>query len=234
MKKLVILVVEDEKLVRELLISYIREILGDMQVDIITSSTFSLAKQLIQTNQPELVFLDIRLQDANSFEQIEELNIKDFKLVFTTAYSEHMADSINNLGCFGYLLKPMSLQSVKTIFDRFFAERALPEYKKITLKIANKQVLVSENEIIYCQADNNYCNMFFKGEKQLFTKTLKEFEKTLSPDLFVRAHRSYLVNKNYIKSFDAANNKILVEVDDVAPIEIPVSESHRKKVSELF
>lgn len=112
------------------------------------------------------------MPDANGFELFDQVNKESFEVVFTTAFSEYMDASVNEVGCFGYLLKPVSLDKLKRIFDRYFQKNIETKYLKFVHATQNRRILIDIKEIIYCKADNNYCEIYTKDNKYVLSKTL--------------------------------------------------------------
>lgn len=100
-------------------------------------------------------------------------------------------------------------------------------YKKIKLTYDGKVVFFHPNDVIYCEGDGNYCNIFFvKGKKVLLTKKLKQVEDLLPEPHFYRVHNSYIVNLDKIKAF-IRNEGILIMENNV---NIPVSRNKRSNI----
>ncbi|MBE5320534.1 LytTR family transcriptional regulator [Pedobacter sp. MR2016-19] len=103
---------------------------------------------------------------------------------------------------------------------------------RIALPQQNEIRYVNTNEIIRCEADNNYTNFFFSGgDKLLISKPLKEYSDLLKPQGFVRAHQSHLVNPKFVKSWlKEDGGTLLMDNGD----KIPVSKPNREMVKEVL
>ncbi|MBB6236610.1 DNA-binding LytR/AlgR family response regulator [Pedobacter sp. AK013] len=91
---------------------------------------------------------------------------------------------------------------------------------------------VGIEEIVRCEADNNYTNFFFNdGDQLLISKSLKEYSDLLKPHGFVRAHQSHLVNPKFVKSWlKEDGGTLLMDSGD----KIPVSKPNRELVKEVL
>lgn len=167
--------------------------------------------------EPELVFLDIQLSDGLGFEILDLCKQSNFKVIFTTAYSQYAIKAIK-FSALDYLLKPIDSEELilavkkamkvnKTeenikIENFIKNQNEAPSRKKIALH-TNEGISVFELEnIIKCSADSNYtCLYFANGKKMLVSKTLKEFEDLLCHNGFERIHHSHIINLNHLVSF---------------------------------
>ncbi|WP_316826749.1 LytTR family DNA-binding domain-containing protein [Pedobacter miscanthi] len=103
---------------------------------------------------------------------------------------------------------------------------------RIALPQQNEIRYVSPEEIIRCEADNNYTNFFFSdGDQLLISKSLKEYSDLLKPQGFVRSHQSHLVNPKFVKSWlKEDGGTLLMDNGD----KIPVSKPNREMVKEVL
>ena len=203
------MIVEDE----EELAQNIGEILSnlDYKVASIVDNAKS-ALEFLEHNDVDLVLMDILIHgDLDGIDLAYEIREKyELPIVFSTAYSgteylERISSEIHE----GYLLKPFTLDSLKTAI--FFGLKRYEERKgkgtkqKGSLKIMDKGYLVPVpyTEIVYLKADGLYTKVFTKAKSYLIRDILKSFEDKLPEDQFLRVHKSYLVNIAYIASFNA-------------------------------
>lgn len=175
-------------------------------------------KQEIVALQPDLILADIQLKDGNSFTLFNDIDLHA-QVIFITAYDQYAVDALN-LGAFAYLLKPVDPEEFEATVERCFKNRQEATYQKQQLQLSqnfyeHKRVLdrialpgerytqiVNIEDILYCQSDKGYTTFYLKdGDTILVSKILKEYERLLPEDLFVRCHQSYLVNLNYIKRY---------------------------------
>ena len=213
MKKLTALIVEDETHSREILRNYLEkycpgvEVLGE--ADGVESGV-----KLIQSQSPDLLFLDVEMPFGNAFDLLDQLPERSFETVFVTAYDHYAKDALNHHAAY-YLTKPISIDelvkaveyvaSVKeqeeAMEGKVLQARLQPVDGKITLPQQDGFEVLKAQEIIYCKADDNYTEIYLTDRKIVVSKTLKYFETALEPFSFARIHKSYLVNVNEVSRY---------------------------------
>lgn len=207
MKK--ILIVEDEVE----LAKNISEILTDLDYNVLAIvDNAASAIDFLDHNDVDLVLMDILINgDLDGIDLAYKIRESyDLPIVFSTAYSgteylERISSDIHE----GYLLKPFTMDSLKTAV--FFGIKRHEEKKgkdrksKGSLKIMDKGFLVPIpfSEVVYLKADGLYTKVYTKAKSYLVRDILKGFEDKLPADQFIRVHKSYLVNIAYIGSFNA-------------------------------
>lgn len=208
------IIVEDEKTSREILRNYLHKYCPNVTI-IDEAANIDEALVLIRKHELDIVFLDVEMPYGNAFDLLDKVGDVSFETVFVTAYNQYAIDALNQHAAY-YLLKPISIdeliKAVDFVTQIKTKEQALsdtvltPTNENINEKIAipmqsGFEVLETEN-ILYCQADDNYTNFFMAdGNKILVSKTLGFFEKQLVDKGFFRIHKSYLINLNTIKSY---------------------------------
>jgi len=202
----------------------------------------SKGKELIMLKQPDLVFLDIQMADGTGFDLLEQLPKVEFRVIFVTAYDQYALKAIK-YSALDYILKPIDPQQLIDAVNKFrmiesnfhvVAEqiKTLFGYKsgfeKIALPTSEGLRFVKVEDIIRCESDNNYTNFFLKTrEKILVTKTLKDYEETLSDSNFIRIHQSHLINLAYVERYIKGEGGSVV-MSDGSEVEV----SRRRK--EIF
>lgn len=208
------IIVEDEKTSREILKNYLAKYCPNVEV-LGEAENIEEALVLIRNNELDLVFLDVEMPYGNAFDLLEKLGDVDFQTVFVTAYNQYAIDALNNHASY-YLLKPISIDELIKAVD-YVTEIKNKEEElqhsvlkpkvtsadgKITIPTQDGFEVLEMKNILYCKADDNYTQIFLvDGHKKLVSKTLKYFETLLNENGFVRIHKSYLVNVNYIKTY---------------------------------
>ncbi len=205
------------------------EILGEAE------GVVSGAKLLKQVN-PEIIFLDIDMNDGSGFDLLEMIDADRYKVIFTTASDLHAIRAFQ-FSAIDYLMKPIDgdllakavnkvkgqapteSSQISLLRNNMNASKA-PE--KIALHTNEKIVVRSVNEIIRCESMGNYTQFFFSdGDKLLVTKTLKEFDAYLEEANFFRAHQSHLVNMDHIKAYIKNEGGYLL-MDDGSHVSVSV------------
>jgi two-component system LytT family response regulator len=174
--------------------------------------------QLIEQLQPDVVFLDIEMPVLNGFDMLQQLERKQFHLIFTTAY-DHYAIKAIRFAAFDYLLKPVDIEELRNAIGKIKEQKLQQDtgqrlqvlehnlknkyaLNKIAISTRDGLQLFNIGDIIHIEAQSNYTVFSFtSGPKLTASKTLKEFETLLPSDLFFRSHHSHLINLHYVKRY---------------------------------
>jgi len=221
MKEINILIVDDEQPARKKIRSYLAE---EANIHSIAEAKDGIeAVQFIQEKKPDLVFLDIQMPGMNGFQVIEAVGIKNMPaVVFVTAYDQYAIDAFE-VQAVDYLLKPYDQERFRKSFNRALDQiekigsgkessaavsvmRLLEEINKekqylqrIMVKRGSRFFFVKSNEIMYISADEKYVKLHTAEDTYLIRETMSRIERHLDPAVFVRIHRSYIVNIDFIK-----------------------------------
>ena len=191
--------------------------------------------ELIESIQPELVFLDVQMGDGTGFDLLGRLQFDDFKLIFCTSY-EHYAVKAFRFSALDFILKPIdpdifksAIERVKKSNDNKSCRNVLAQNEKnltqLALRSAEKITIINLNDIVRCESSINYTQFIMSdGSKIMVTKTLKEYDELLAPHGFIRIHKSHLVNMNAIVRYIKGDGG-WIELTDGVKIEV----SRRKK-----
>ncbi|MTG97972.1 response regulator [Myroides albus] len=226
--ELTILVVDDEPKVGELLKKIIeKKVKYSDKLVVTTVTSVSEAINFVNNDKPDLVFLDIHMPEENGFDFLKQIKDKSFEVVFTTAYEQYAIEAINQYNCLKYLLKPIDVEDVQSVFDKYKEKEGYQEYYKI-IKHNLKRHLLKMDDIILCKAADNYCEIYAENTKFLVSKTLRAIESKIKHSNFVRVNRSYLVNMNYVKYIEKDTNRVffkeeLIDNPECHDIEIIVA-----------
>lgn len=174
--------------------------------------------ELINTVEPELVFLDIEMPDGTGFSLLEQLPNINFKVVFTTSYSDYAITAFK-YSAFDYIVKPVLIENVKSTISRITEIPVLREKQRvevlkrnlnpgfdsdqtIALPEINGFIIVKVNDIVRCEGERNYSRVFFtNGSSVLVSRTLLDFDFLLVPHGFFRIHRSHLINLKNVNRY---------------------------------
>ena len=180
-------------------------------------------KEVIQKN-PQLILLDVELPGKSGFEflaDLQRLNIHPC-VIFTTAYDHYAIQAIKH-AAFDYLLKPIDLDELALTINRFLSsslqcgieekiDRLLAHVNpKNKLRFNTRQgfILISPNDIIYCQADWNYTEVYLgKEKKEVVTLNIGKVGEMLPSDQFFRINRSVMVNINFLEKLSRKNRML--------------------------
>jgi len=175
--------------------------------------------EAIDTLRPDIVFLDIEMPVMNGFIMLQQLNYKNFELIFTTAY-DHYAIKAIRYSALDYLVKPIEIEDLKAAVLKAEEKRNLsfpnPQIELLVEQILNKKNTFSRiaiptleglrfikvEDIIYLEASGNYTHIFTTDKmKYVASRTLKDFEDMLPAEIFLRIHNSYIINKNFAEKY---------------------------------
>ena len=180
-----------------------------------TAATVKEAISKIDSLKPELVFLDIMLQQGTGFDVLEKIKHTKFHLIFVTAYDQYALQAFR-YSAIDYLTKPLdpdlleeSLQRLTELPKEQELSPKLEALKenhksldKLALHDAQGIQLVRVKDILYCKSQNNYTEFHLVDQKSiLVSRTLKDFDELLGQNGFFRVHQSYLINLNRITQY---------------------------------
>lgn len=170
----------------------------------------------IQQHQPDLIFLDIQMPKINGFELLELVEHPP-AVIFTTAFDEFAIKAFE-AHAVDYLLKPFNKERFDKAIRKWQSSKAItPEQtaallsdvpqspaqrQRIVVKTGNKIKLIPLKEIVYLEAADDYVKIHTTDGTFLKNKTMQHFEELLDPAIFIRIHRSYLVNVQQVVRID--------------------------------
>ncbi|AND63497.1 DNA-binding response regulator [Flavobacterium covae] len=225
MIKIKAVIVEDSRLARNELKELIKnfpeiEVLGEAE-------NVDKAYELINSLNPDLLFLDINMPEKDGFELLEMLDDVPIT-VFTTAFDEYALKSFE-YNALDYLMKPVSPNRFLKAIDKVkqkLENKAVKNRQKVE---ASNQIFIKDGEkcwllkvadIYLFEVEGNYTKVFFNDQKAVLNKSLNQIEKKLPEDFF-RANRNQIININYIKNIDLwFSGNLLVDLKDDQKIEI--------------
>ena len=164
------------------------------------------AVELIDSLHPEIVFLDIEMSGQSGFDVLEQVKSKNFHVIFVTAHSQYAVKAFR-YSVADYLLKPVdvtelceAIAKVQLLIEDEQASQKKngnSETDKLSLRIPiqNRVVVIKMVDIIKLEADGAYTRIFITGNKDFVSSyNIKTFEEHLDNRLFMRIHRSYIIN----------------------------------------
>jgi two-component system, LytTR family, response regulator len=204
-------------------------------------------KRIIIKYNPQVVFLDINMPGTSGFDLLRSLDNYDFEVIFVTAY-ENFAIQAIKFAAVDYLLKPVDINELKTAVKRAAARRMasfgnlklenLIELLKLKNEKKNHRIalvtlketrFIATQDIIRCEASNNYTSFFLEGnEKIIVSRPIYSYEEILTDYGFIRCHQSHLVNVDYVKSWVKTEGEYLLLHNGN---QIPISRGKRNIVS---
>lgn len=235
MTQLRAVIVEDSRLARNELKELIKEHIEIALVGEAENADDGF--ELINTTNPDLLFLDIHMPGKDGFELLEMLDHVPIT-VFTTAFDEYAIKSFE-YNAFDYLLKPINpkrfSKTIEKIVEQHHNEVDKEDNQKNKLSIDN-QIFIKEGErcwlvkikdITMFEIVGNYTRVFFENNKPLIYKSLAQIEEKLPEALFFRANRQQIINTNQVKKVVAwFNGKLKIEMQSGEEIEISRRQSY--------
>ena len=239
-------IIDDETNAREAIRSILEFNYPNIQIVGEADGVFS-GLNIIQETKPELVFLDIKMDDGSGFDLLNRLHEINFATVFLTAYDEYAIKAFRHAAT-DYLLKPIDTDDLDSAIRKVQKNIGRPQIdvdallnslhktdsskKKVVLKTSSSIHLVNKSDIIRCEASGNYTEFFFKNRKPLLvSKSLKEYEEILSPLGFFRSHQSHLVSIAQIRSVEKRDGFAIVLSDGC---QIPVATRKKEALMKLL
>ena len=248
-------IVDDEQLGREEL-AYLLKV--HPEIEVVAQGQNGLeAVKLIRKYEPDLLFLDVQMPGLDGFGVIKELIGKKAKLphiIFATAYDQYAVQAFE-VNAVDYLLKPFdrgrlarAVQRARTRLETQAgpAERLhallqsvqvrAPQPTKLLVKTQNRLLLVDSSAVIYATIEDGLITVVTQNLEGISNyRTIEDLQEALDPNIFWRAHRSYLVNINKIKEVVPwFKSSYMLRVDDRKQTEIPVSRAQTKRLRELL
>jgi len=219
MPKINCIIIEDEPLAAGLLSKNLSE-----HPQLIIKGVFDngySGLKAIQDLKPELVFLDIELPKLTGLELLELLDNPPM-IIFTTAYNQYAIEAFEK-NAVDYLLKPFSKSRLhqavdKAVYKLKNHDLSQTVYQGLVEAVHDKQdnqldriavkdksdiYLIATDDIYFLEAQDDYVSIQTKDKAYLKNARLKFYEQNLDPKIFVRVHRSYIVNTNYIKKLES-------------------------------
>jgi len=228
-----VLLIDDEERATDALRLMIEKTIPEIK-QVMVCNDSRKAADMIHNYHPGLVFLDIQMPHMNGFEVLEKMPNKNFKIIFTTAYNEYAIRAIR-FSAFDYLLKPVDIEELQSSVHRFLegSDDYRQQYDLLKNIMHNIQVPSADefrlalptregvhflypDDIVRCEALGNYTKFFMTGKNTyVISKTLGEYDSLLTPQGFIRTHKSHLVNKKFISFIDRDGFAILKDSSKV-------------------
>lgn len=212
MKKVII--IDDEPLARSIVRSYLSHY-SDIEIVEECNNGFEGVKA-IDEHLPDLIFLDIQMPKINGFEMLELIDSNP-SVIFTTAFDEYALKAFET-SAIDYLLKPFTKDRFDQAFQKWNASKSLssttekinlttnkqPDEKlRIVVKDGGTIHIIPTSSVLYIEAYDDYVKIYTSEKYYLKKKTLTFYEKTLNDKDFLRIHRSFIININFLTRIDS-------------------------------
>ena len=239
------IVVDDEKLARDLLEEYLNKYEDIEIVALCKNGTEAI--QEIEKNKPDLLFLDVHMPGINGFEVLENIEHRP-RVIFTTAYDKYAVKAFEQ-NAVDYLLKPIEedrfQQSIERIMEqdtsttpdltsllKEIAGQSADEYSaSLFVQKSDKYFRISSDDVLYLEASGDYTIISTNQDQYVSSSGISKLEQKLDPKHFVRIHRSTIINQNHLKEIEKHfNGGLIVKMDNGKSF--PVSRSYVKVIRE--
>ncbi|NSW46409.1 MAG: response regulator transcription factor [Bacteroidales bacterium] len=191
----------------------------------------------LNEHKPDVLFLDIQLEDGDAFELINKLSQIDFEIIFVTSYESYAIKALK-LNALDYLLKPIDIQdliesTVKLVNKKLnsidkvnFLKLNANKAQKIGIYSLDDVIFKEIDEIVYIKSDESYSTFYFTdNSKNISSKNIKYYEELLLDFDFFRIHKSFLINTHHIVKLHKEDFGIVELINN---IKLPLS--RRKRV----
>ena len=176
----------------------------------------------IEAHDPDLVFLDVQMPEMDGLEVVQEVGVEDMPLtIFVTAYDQYALDAFE-AHALDYLLKPIEeerfeeamerarqqlqrveadalSQQLRGVLREYAAEEERESIERFTIRSRDRIYFVDVDDVQWIESEGDYVALHDGEDAHLVRKTMKELEEELDPGRFLRVHRSYIVNADYIE-----------------------------------
>lgn len=228
-----VVIIDDEPLARLIVTEYLQDV-KDVEIVAECNDGFEGMKAIAE-HQPALIFLDIQMPKINGFEMLELLPSPP-AVIFTTAFDEYAIRAFE-ANAMDYLLKPFSKERFNQAIEKWisnssgkqqlqhFMENTVKqpeERNRIVVKKGSDIRILPVEEVYFIEAYDDYVKIFLKEGYYLKKKTMNYYEQALDPAIFVRVHRSFIINLNQLTKIESLekNNYIAILKNEVR---IPIS-----------
>jgi two-component system LytT family response regulator len=209
--------------------------------------------EVMDALKPQVVFLDIQLNDGTGFDILEQLAAKNgaikSNIVFITAHEQYAIKAFR-FSALDFLLKPVDPDELQKVILKIESvlektsdyahidllleniRKKVDNFKRIALSTSDGIHLFEISDIIRCESEDNYTKFYIKNSKPvMISKTLKEYEELLTEHGFERIHQSHLINLNYLKSYIKKDGGYVIMADES---HLPISQRKRERLQEIL
>ncbi len=241
------IIVDDEELARDSLKISLKNFKQISLVDE-CSNGFEAVKS-VKEHKPDVLFLDIQMPKLNGFDVVELLAEDAPNIIFVTAFDDYAIKAFD-ANALDYLLKPVNTKRLKIAIERLeekISSETKPEFRNILKDISKKnlplqRILIKENtkvhvipvnEVSHFEAQDDYVLIHTNDKSYLKNERISKLEAELDPQIFLRLHRSFLVNIDFINRIESySKDSKLVKLN--TGVEVPVSRSGYDKLKQIL
>lgn len=241
------IIIDDEAHMRQTLEKLVKQSCPNVKL-VAQADGVKTGIEAIQKHHPDLILLDIKMNDGTGFDLLKQIQPVDFKVIFVTAYDQFAIKAFR-FSAIDYLLKPVdpddlseAVCKAEKLMQQDFSTQlnALEEHmqpgdkanRKIILRTFDNIHLVKVQDINYCESEGSYTAIhLLNGNKILVSTLLKEYDELLGDSGFYRVHKSYLINMRHISRFEKGDGgNVVLENEN----KVPVASRKREELMEMF
>lgn len=235
------IIIDDEFNARENLKIMLQEHCPELQIKGLGSSAEE-GRQLIDSQNPDLVFLDIAMPNEDGFSFLNTIKDRKFSVVFTTAHNEFALKAFK-ADALDYLEKPIAIDDLKNSVikvSKYHQKKTVNNSNlnlktlatkinadKISIPTKDGYIIINNKDIVNLEASDNYTMIHLSdGSRHLSSKNIKIYEENLDENVFFRSHKSHIINVEYhLKEFSRSEGNVAIMTNGK---NIPIS---RRKMS---
>lgn len=238
MKKYTAIIVDDEKNIREALLTLLGQYCPEIHVCGSADSAGG-ARKLLANNHVDFIFLDISMPREDGFAFLRSIPGNNYGIIFATAHQEHALRALK-ANAVDYLLKPVNPLELKEAVDKAIHNHELRRNYTEIHEVYNQSLhnlqeniqsksstvtritvseqfgfrIVNVQDLIYLQADSNYTVLHLTDNRQIVaTRTMGEYEKILEGNGFFRIHKSTIINLNFLAGYSSLQGNFAILKD---------------------
>lgn len=242
-------IVDDQKSCREKIVGHLSSFFPDIEiVGVFSSNAEFLAFFQNKPQNIDLAFLDVELEDGLIFDALDQLKETNFKIIFTTGFQEYALKAFSYSAA-DYLLKPITAEELVKSVHKLEKETLSGFYReqisilksafspkpyisnRFYISTQNKLELLTTNDVLWTNAQGGYCEFhMINGKKILASKPMADYISILESNGFIRVHKSFMVNKEFIVSMIKTDDQIEMKNGEL----IPISRRRKEEVLNLL
>jgi len=238
-------IIEDEEGARNVLKFNLEEYCSDKINVLGEAEEVKAGIKLINRYQPDVVFLDIEMPNYSGFELLDFFDTINFEIIFITAYSNHAIRAFE-VSAIDYILKPVNVERLKEAIEKVYLKKVANEnnsrlkilenyltnkkLEKISIPYSGGYHALNIDDIIAVKAERSYAYIYYQTDRLLVSKSLNKIEDLLQEtNQFHRVHRSFLINKSKITSYNKKDRLIQLQGD----IEVKFNKENLAEIEEI-
>ncbi|MBD1382604.1 LytR/AlgR family response regulator transcription factor [Metabacillus arenae] len=207
-----VVVAEDHEKIRKKLVTFLRENGFTIMAE---AKSGKEAKNHVQKLRPQVLFVDIEMPDGDGYTIAKQLRLQmpDLLIVFITGKAE-FASRAFDIEATDYIVKPFSQERLYQCFKRIENSIGITEtqsFPRLSIRSRNSVEVIDQEEIVFISSENKSTKIIMDGKKEIRTlEYLKNLEEKLDSALFLRTHKSYIINIKHISRIEPSGQTYIV------------------------